>query len=300
MRQAVTLLFIAGITAGCAGQGVHPESVKEYTYDPSASLAKNVVDAAGIEGLEDLPREDYEALVEENPELRGIDPRGSVGGSDAANTLGATAAGIAGAMDPIAGLGDLATGALGALSWLAEDNRTAAQKNWMIVWLPEGMTLVEFEREITYAYAQAFGFNPDNMKEAYFDSFAGKDNLTIAPIDCPAAGERFDRSCSFTRDSTRYQLSSKEDGLEKDDFNLPVINQAPSFLSGDSRTRGPILVKDYLSYRGASEEDYDMGLMMRYSKNLPDYVYYYLSSIRTERVAPRVLHMGESHFFIEP
>lgn len=301
MKQAVALLFIAGITAGCASQGVHPDSVTEYTYDPSASLAKNVADAAGIDGLEDLPREDYEALVAENPELRGIDPRGAVGGSsDTTKLLGATAAGAAGVMDPIAGLGDLTTGALGALSWLAEDNRSPAQKNWRVIWLPEGETLIDFERKAAYAYAQALGYDPDDLEAVYYDKRGSDKNISLGTPNCPLKGGRFQKSCSFTIDSTYYSLSTDDLGSQRNGFELPQRQQAPGFIDIDSQVRGPILVTSYRSDAGATSEDYDIEVLREYSEKLPSYAYFYVSQVGSDRIAPRVIHQGRQYFFIEP
>ena len=300
MRHAIALLLTTGLIAGCASQGGHPQSVKEYTYDPSASLAKNVVDAAGIDGLEDLPREDYEALVDENPELRGIDPRGAGSGSDAANTLGGTAAGVAGAMDPIAGLGGLGTGALGALSWLADGNSENADLNWMIVWLPEDKTLDEFERDIAYAYTQAFGFGPENTKAVYFDGMFKKDQLAIVPSDCPMDGGKVDRSCAIIQRLVEYQRHPDQRRVERSDFVMPEVTETPDFIEHPEEARGPILITDHVYYPGAEGDPFSEEILKRYRENLPGYVYYYLASVEGAPVTPRVEHEGESHFFIEP
>ncbi|PYZ99598.1 hypothetical protein A6K26_007850 [Gammaproteobacteria bacterium 2W06] len=302
MRQAVALLFIAGITAGCASQGVQPESVINYSYDPSASLAKNVADAAGIDGVSDMPREEYEALVAENPELRGIDPRGAVRGSgDAAKLLGATAAGAAGAMDPILGLSDITTGALGALSWLADDNTAPARKNWEIFWLPDGVSIRDFEKSYVEAVAQAQGLNLDDLDLRYEDSFLGKQNISLAPEDCVEPDGSHDSICSVEISHPYYQIKPRGGEIHRSKLELPEPRRAPAFISSDNAVTGPILSDfGWVYYPPESGVVYNHKTYLEMSEHLPDYVFLYVVKTTDGWVAPRVYANGEAHYFIEP
>lgn len=302
MIKLLSLFGAATVLAGCASsQAPMNELSENYEYSPEKSLALNVTQAAGIEGLTDLPREEYEALVEKHPELRGIDPRQANAPGGPGKLLGAGVAGVAGALDPIQQIGSLGTGFIDAAFWLSGDDRSVSQKNYLIFWLPKGKDLKDVEREIAESYYRAATGYEDEVEVAFKNSLLSIDAATAGPPTCITAEyKESNYDCSFKITSAFYTLDPNSDGFTRDNFELPEAGSAPEYVGDSAALRGPIIAQ----ITGASYPD-DLDLdYQKISKSLTDYLgehyFKYYTASAEGYVTPRVYHEGEAYFFIEP
>lgn len=303
MRAAATLFAIGAIATGCAtSQAPMNELSRSYEYSPDRSLALNVTQAAGIKGLTDLPREEYEALVEENPELRGIDPRSVDAPGGPGEVLGTGVAGVAGALDPIHQIGSLGTGLIDAAFWMSGDNRSMSQKNRRIIWLPEGTTLLDYERAMTVAAYRLFEGDDAEYEVAMKDWTFNPDRLTAGSPECITDDPKaINADCGYYLDPNRYSVNPRDDhGTPRDDFELPPLTDAPEFLKGIDKARGPIVAYSWVNAPDDAEYMEPLAFSVRLSERSPDYVFSYVTDIGDAYVTPRVYQAGKAHYFVEP
>jgi len=301
MHKLFMLMGAAALITGCATQGTHPESVTSYSTDEAQSYALNVATAAGLKGPEDIPRDDYEAMVDENPELRGMDPMLVGTDGSAGSLLGASAAGVAGAMDPVIGMGDLASGALGVISWLAETPEVEKQ-NWVMFWLPEGKTLRDFEDVFAKAQIHAMDFEMSEMESYPASTVRDREYTGWALRGCEVDGDPRARECAVGILFSYFQMTPHSDSVHADDFDLSSVpTSTPDFIdSAGNEFVGPITA----SMEGISASNPDVYFTPEYYKRLsealPDWVFIYHTSYGSRNYVPRILNKGQSHYFVEP
>jgi hypothetical protein len=302
MKSALTLIGLAAVLTGCAAtQGTHPETVTDFAYDEQRSHALNIAEAAGIDWMEDLPREDYEALVAENPELEAIDPRRVNAGNDAVDLVGASAAGVAGAMDPVMGLGDITSGALGVISWLADGPDIEAQ-NHIFFWLPEGKTLADAENAYTKAIVHGLGRDMEEMQPFETSDGHGASFTAYRLKGCEVEGDRYHRECVATLLKSMFRMGPDSDRIYRSDFSLSEIPVSKTPFAGDGFTtgRGPIFTEVHPGLYIDIDEAFTPPYYRRLSEALPDWFYIYHARDGGRSLTPKILNAGKAHYFIEP
>ena len=298
MHRLLILMGAAALITGCAAtQGTHPEAVTSFTYDEQKSYALNIAEAGGIDWMEDLPREKYEALVEENPELEAIDPRRIDSGAGAGDMLGASAAGIAGAMDPVMGLGDLTSGALGVISWLA-DGPDVESQNHIFFWLPEGKTITDAENAYTRALVHTLQLDMNDM-EPFEDSDGHGAAFTAYRLKgCEVDGDRYHPECVATLLRSMFRMGPEADRIYSADFDLNKVPLSETRFAGTAR--GPIFTEVHPNVRLDIDNAFFPDYYRRLSEALPDWFYIYHARAAAKSLTPKILNAGRAHYFIEP
>lgn len=255
MKTTIGLLAATLFLVGCASQGTHSQDVLDYEYDEAKSPALNITEAAGIVGLSDIPREDYEALVEENPELADIDPRHYHQDHETINMIGAAGAGLAGLESPVLGLGSLATGAMGVISWLTAPP-PLLKDAYIVIWLPEGDTLKDFWREYAKDNEQLWSKPLRYAMKPQGTYLKAEDFELPAAKETPEFLDSSDRSHGPIFVSNQYYLTKEVDGEEvkmnPHEVNVSVANDLPGYgftymgADGPPRVYNPEGVAMYL------------------------------------------------------
>lgn len=290
--------FSAIVLTGCASvPGVNIERPpSEFSYDERNSVALNVADSLGVEGLKDVPWDEYQALLEEHPELSEADTGGQVTRREG-SLLGGAVAGTAGYQSPPTHLGSGAAGALGALSWLAGEPLRGAQRSRQVIWLPEGMTIEAFEEDLLRATLTVNGYNPEAMRKGRTED----GELYYALEGC----EFGDESCSGWHRSVLYATNIGAGGRSGHRFTLPEAVDAPyPWMDQASSYQGPIFFTAFGRGLASMSKNEDVeGAYIALSGQMPEwYVHYHGRDLVTHRPleTPSVITQGERHWLIAP
>lgn len=302
MKNLVSIITVSALVTGCAigGGGPFEPVAPEYTYDKGKSLALNVTDASGFKNLTDMPREDYEAFVEENPEFRDIDPRAI--DQENSNLQGMSAAGgaVSGMLDPTKGLGQLGTAGMNVLMVMAPGKEAPSKKNWTIFWLPDGVSLDDYEAMYLKAMTKAFE-GPDVEITIKRDKKFMLKNLQAGMGDCPLLEkDKFPNHCAHDITHAYYTHSPHESVTgNQDKVRFPKMSETPEFIESVDRARGPMLSNYFLDNPGTKVVENPDRYRIA-SKYMPEWAYLYVAKVENDYITPRIYHQGNAYYFIEP
>ncbi|MCC9620573.1 hypothetical protein LPB41_02615 [Thalassospira sp. MA62] len=287
MRSAV-LPFLSVIclifVSACATQGV-PTDVH---YDPHKSQALNVAEMAGLDGLRDVPYQDWN---QNNPIGDGLD---------------ATYA-ISNIFSPAPGFGlggGLAFSALFLLT--AGEPPHPATYNHIWLWLPEDKVPSaeqgnEYAMDLVYQ-AVLSTFDPDKSlmekTRIFKPTFAGNsEHKTLVEPDCPEVHDTHNDS---------YNLSCSGDLQPKISYYyedaLEYVAPAPVFTKIAGNAYGPVEVS--FSATGIFLDQIwklnDRNFWIEVSKKLPSSAFIYVAPVRSKSLPPVILNRGQVMLFVGP
>lgn len=296
MKRVLGAALVAGLLASCTTtqRGATSGVMATHSAGPK-SAALQVAEAAGIEGLQDIPadifrRSEAEAVQQNKPPaaiLNGISGPGMA---------------IGGYVTPPPGFTPGAALGLGLLSWLSSPAvpPPARFTTRVLVWVPAEMAgsadqaQAWADREFRAAVLRAMNLTDLVEKEGVFRPLLASETRfrVLAKPDCPAVSEgrrdAYDAACSGT-------LVIK---LLKSDVDLlRTSNPPPGVLGLPSSARGPLVVipqtsglfREWLTKRDN---------LRQLAKELPKSFAIYLPPIRSD--LPVVLHGQESWLFVVP
>lgn len=287
MRKTITSVLLAFYTialSACASHGV-PEDEK---YDPTASEALNITRMAGLDGLKDVPYQDWNNRT----------PIGDMLDSSYA---------ISNIFTPAPGLGMAGGLAFSALFLLSNSEPVhPATYNHIWLWMPEKTASTPEEagilaQKIVYDAVLSV-LDPDGRLEVKTRTFkplfaSNSEHQTLVEPGCPEFHDKHNDS---------YELDCSGDLKIEIAYYykdaLKRIAKAPPFLDMTGQIRGPIEVvirsTGIFIDKTWSQEDRDF--WQKVSLALPEWAYIYVGPSKAKELVPVVFNKGEPLWFVIP
>lgn len=272
------------LLSACASNGV-PTEVR---YDPDKSEALNVTEMAGLEGLKDIPAQQWNS----------DDPVG--------DTLDASYA-VSNIFTPAPGF-DLAGGlAFSALFILANNEpEHPATYNHLWLWLPEEMVKStehgnELAKKLVYD-AVLSSFDPKKKlvekTRVFKPLLAGNSEYkTLVEPGCPEFHDTHNDA---------YELDCSGDLTPKISYYyqdaLDHVAPAPTFTNISGNARGPVEVAFHATgiFRDQIWKKRDRNFWQKVSTKLPSWAFIYVAPDERKSLPPVVLNKGEALMFVRP